>query len=198
MNWKDILDFNIINNLPEPYFPPKDKVFRAFELCAFEDTRVLILGQDPYHGQGQADGLAFSVDNSVNAPPSLKNIFKELNSDIGIDRTNKNLEGIALQGVLLLNTVLTVAPNLAGSHKNIGWEEFTDSAIQALNNKQTPVVFVLWGNFAKSKIKLITNPIHHIITGVHPSPLSAYRGFFGSKPFSEINSLLDKKIDFSL
>lgn len=198
MNWQDILDFNIINYIPKPYFPPKDKVFRAFELCPYDDTRVLILGQDPYHGQGQADGLAFSVDNSVNAPPSLKNIFKELNSDIGIDRTNKNLEGIALQGVLLLNTVLTVAPNLAGSHKNIGWEEFTDSAIQALNNKQTPVVFVLWGNFAKSKIKLITNPIHHIITGVHPSPLSAYRGFFGSKPFSEINSLLDKKIDFSL
>lgn len=198
MNWKDILDFNIINNIPEPYFPPKDKVFRAFELCAFEDTRVLILGQDPYHGKNQADGLAFSTTNTSTIPPSLKNIFKELKSDLGIDRTNPGLEGIARQGVLLLNTILTVAPHKAGSHKNIGWEQFTDDVLKSLNNKQTSVIFVLWGSFAKSKIGLINNPTHYIITGVHPSPLSAYRGFFGSNPFSEINSRLDKKIDFSL
>lgn len=198
MNWQDILDFNIINDIPKPYFPPKDKVFRAFELCSYESTRVLILGQDPYHGQGQADGLAFSTDNAQKCPPSLKNIFRELKADLGINRTHSNLEGIARQGVLLLNTALTVSPHKAGSHKNMGWQELTDSAIKALNNKTTPIIFVLWGSFAKSKAKLITNPIHHIIIGVHPSPLSAYRGFFGSKPFSAINEKLDNKIDFSL
>lgn len=198
MNWQDILNFNIINDISEPFFPPEDKIFRAFELCPYQYTRVLILGQDPYHRENQADGLAFSTPNTQKCPPSLQNIFKELKTDLGVTRTNTDLEGIAQQGVLLLNTVLTVHPHKANSHKNIGWEKFTDDAIKALNNKTTPVIFVLWGNCAKSKVKLITNPIHHIIMGVHPSPLSAYRGFFGSKPFSAINSRLDKKIDFSL
>ncbi|EUJ47293.1 uracil-DNA glycosylase [Listeria fleischmannii FSL S10-1203] len=153
---------------------------------------MVLLGQDPYHGENQAHGLSFSVASSdAKFPPSLRNIFKELKTDLGIERTNRDLTDWAEQGVLLLNTVLTVdGDEKAGSHRKKGWETFTDHVINTLNMRDKPIVFVLWGNDAKKKIPLITNPKHKIITGVHPSPLSANGGFFGSKPFSQINEAL--------
>lgn len=168
-------------------FPPKSQTFAAFELTPFEDTRVVILGQDPYHDDGQAHGLSFSVQDGVKIPPSLRNIFKELGKD---QPTNGNLEAWAHQGVLLLNTVLTVEAHKAGSHRKWGWEELTDAVIEALNEREEPVVFMLWGNPAKAKKKLITAPQHMVLESVHPSPLSAYRGFFGCGHFKACNAAL--------
>lgn len=172
-------------------FPPKSQIWSAFQSTAFEDVKVVILGQDPYHDNGQAHGLSFSVQNQVKIPPSLKNMYKELASDLNIDEpTTGNLQCWADQGVLLLNTVLTVEAHQANSHKNQGWEIFTDEVILQLSARQEPVVFVLWGKPAQQKKKLINLSKHVIIENVHPSPLSAYRGFFGSKPYSQINEQL--------
>ncbi|MCL2611508.1 MAG: uracil-DNA glycosylase [Defluviitaleaceae bacterium] len=176
-------------------YPSKDKIFTALNLTGFSETKVVILGQDPYHGPKQAHGLSFSVeDKNAKFPPSLQNMFKELETDLGVKRTNQNLTDWAEQGVLMLNTVLTVRAGAAGSHRGQGWEIFTDCIISKLNERQDPAIFVLWGNDAKRKTSLITNRLHKIITGVHPSPLSAHGGFFGSKPYSKINSYL-KEMD---
>ncbi|MBD8923972.1 uracil-DNA glycosylase [bacterium] len=172
-------------------YPPKDYIFNALKLTSYKDTKVVIVGQDPYHGEGEAHGLSFSVQKGVKIPPSLKNIYKELYSDLGIVPVdNGDLSNWAKQGVLLLNSVLTVEKDKAASHRNIGWDALTDYIIKMLNLKEEPIVFILWGNFAKKKAKLITNEKHLIITSAHPSPLSASRGFFGSKPFSKVNNFL--------
>ena len=173
-------------------FPPAKEVFKAFRMTSYKDTRVVILGQDPYHGVGEANGMCFSVNRNIKMPPSLKNIFKELYDDLGITRTDSDLSDWAKSGVLLLNSVLTVEKDKPASHKWIGWEEFTDNVIKKLNEKNEPVVFILWGNFAKGKAKYITNPKHLIISSAHPSPFSVYQGFFGSKPFSKTNEFLKK------
>lgn len=172
-------------------FPKQTEVFNAFRYTPYEKVKVVILGQDPYHGVGQAQGLSFSVRDTVARPPSLQNIFKELEDDLGypIPKTN-SLIPWANEGVLLLNTVLTVEKDKAASHKSLGWERFTDEVIRLLNQKETPVVFILWGSFARSKKSLITNPIHFFVESAHPSPLSAYNGFFGSRPFSKTNEFL--------
>ena len=184
-------------------YPPKDYIFNALKLTSYENTKVVIVGQDPYHGENQAHGLSFSVQHGVKLPPSLQNIYRELKSDLGIsERCDGDLSNWARQGVLLLNAVLTVEKDKAASHRNLGWEPLTDYIIKILNKKDKPVVFILWGNFAKEKAKLITNPKHYIIISPHPSPLSAYSGFFGSKPFSKTNNYLISKglkpIDWSL
>lgn len=174
-------------------FPPKNYIFNALKLTSYENTKVVIVGQDPYHGEGEAHGLSFSVQQGVKIPPSLQNIYKELYSDLNINpKDNGDLTNWAKQGVLLLNAVLTVEKDKAASHRNMGWELLTDYIIKTLNMKDTPVVFILWGNFAKEKAKFITNPHHYIITSPHPSPFSAYSGFFGSKPFSKTNDFLLK------
>lgn len=174
-------------------YPPKDYIFNALKLTSYENTKVVIVGQDPYHGKGEAHGLSFSVQDNVKVPPSLQNIYKELYDDLGVPiKKTGNLTGWAKQGVLLLNSVLTVEKDKASSHKGLGWELFTDYVIKVLNLKETPVVFILWGNFARSKKVLITNPNHYIIESPHPSPFSAYNGFFGSKPFSKTNNFLLK------
>lgn len=174
-------------------YPPKEYLFNALKLTSYKDTKVVIVGQDPYHGEYQAHGLSFSVQKGVKLPPSLQNIFKELNSDLGIKPSlDGDLTNWAKQGVLLLNAVLTVEKDKAASHRNLGWELFTDYIIKTLNKKDEPVVFILWGNFAKEKAKLITNPKHYVIMSPHPSPFSAYTGFFGSKPFSKTNEFLLK------
>jgi len=181
-------------------FPPRGHVFNAFKLTPYSDTRVVILGQDPYHGAGQAMGLSFSVPNGCPLPPSLKNIYKELESDLCIKRGRGSLEDIAIQGVLFLNATLTVREHAANSHANLGWQTFTDNVIKHLNNKETQVIFILWGNFAKAKASLITNPQHKILTSAHPSPLSV-SAFLGCKHFSKTNELLKaagfKAIDWS-
>lgn len=173
-------------------YPDYVNIFNALRYTDYENVKVVILGQDPYHGEGEAHGLSFSVLPGVKRPPSLNNIFKELNTDLGIVRDNNCLIDWAEQGVLLLNAIMSVEKDKPLSHKDKGWEIFTDSIIKKLNERDKPVVFVLWGNFAKSKKVLITNPIHHIIESPHPSPFSAYDGFFGSKPFSKINYYLKK------
>lgn len=174
-------------------YPPKDYIFNALKLTSYKDTKVVIVGQDPYHGEHQAHGLSFSVQKGVKVPPSLQNIYKELYDDLGVPiRNDGDLTGWAKQGVLLLNAVLTVEKDKAASHRNWGWELLSDYIIKVLNMKEEPVVFILWGNFAKEKAKLITNPHHYIITSPHPSPFSAYSGFFGSKPFSKTNDYLVK------
>lgn len=174
-------------------YPPKDYIFNALKLTSYKDTKVVIVGQDPYHGEHQAHGLSFSVQKGVKVPPSLQNIYKELYDDLGVPiRNDGDLTGWAKQGVLLLNAVLTVEKDKAASHRNWGWELLTDYIIKVLNMKEEPVVFILWGNFAKEKAKLITNPHHYIITSPHPSPFSAYSGFFGSKLFSKTNDYLVK------
>lgn len=177
-------------------FPPKNEIFNAFKLTEYNDIKVVILGQDPYHGEGEAEGLSFSVKENIKIPPSLQNIFKELNNDLKYNiPKNGSLKKWAEEGVLLLNSILTVEKDKALSHKKIGWETFTDEVIQLINKKETPVVFILWGNYAKTKEKYITNPIHYVIKSPHPSPLSAYNGFFNSKPFSKTNDyLISKKI----
>lgn len=172
-------------------FPPKDKIFRALKLVNFDDVKVVIIGQDPYHGLHQANGLAFAVENGVPLPPSLMNIFKEIESEFKQKKPiSSNLEHWAKQGVLLLNTVLTVRESTAFSHRGKGWEMFTDKVISSLNEKKTPVVFLLWGSAAQSKASLITSPIHKIFNAPHPSPLSAHRGFLGCKHFSKANEFL--------
>ena len=172
-------------------FPEEKNVFNALELTPFESVKVVILGQDPYHGFGQAHGLSFSVQKGIPFPPSLRNIYKELQEDIGGDfPTEGDLSHWAKQGVLLLNTVLTVEEGNANSHKGKGWERLTNRLIESLNELKHPVIFILWGKPAQDKEKLIINPNHVILKAPHPSPLSAYRGFFGSKPFSRVNDIL--------
>ena len=173
-------------------YPKAKDVFYAFRMTPYNSTKVVILGQDPYHGEGEANGLCFSVNKGIKMPPSLKNIFKELYDDLKIERTNTDLSDWAKEGVLLLNSVLTVEKDKPASHKFIGWEEFTDAVISKVNEKEEPVVFILWGNFAKSKIPLITNKRHLILSSSHPSPFSVNYGFFGSKPFSKTNEFLKK------
>lgn len=172
-------------------FPPADDVFNAYSLTPLKDVKVVIIGQDPYHNVGQAHGLCFSVRPDVEIPPSLVNIYKELQDDLGCYIPNNGyLVKWAKQGVLLLNTVLTVRAHQANSHRGLGWEEFTDATIRVLNEQDRPIVFILWGSPAQKKKTMLNNPKHLILEAPHPSPLSAYRGFFGSKPFSKTNEFL--------
>ena len=184
-------------------YPPKNYIFNALKLTPYSNTKVVIVGQDPYPGEGEAHGLSFSVQEGIKLPPSLQNIYKELYDDIGITPATKgDLTKWAKEGVLMLNAVLTVEKDKPASHRNLGWERLTDYIIKVLNQKEEPVVFILWGNFAKEKVKLITNPNHYIITSSHPSPFSARYGFFGSKPFSKTNKFLKehnlKEIDWNI
>ncbi len=184
-------------------FPKGSKIFEAFNRTSVKNVKVIIIGQDPYHGENQAHGLCFSVQKGVKIPPSLRNIYKELNSDLGISiPSHGNLNSWADNGVLLLNSILTVRAHNAGSHKNKGWEVFTNAVIEKISKHKDHCVFVLWGNFAQQKIPLIDNTKHYIISSVHPSPLSAYGGFFDSKPFSKANNWLKSKglepIDWSI
>lgn len=172
-------------------FPAYKDMFRALRYTDFDDVKVVILGQDPYHGEFEAHGLCFSVKNGVAIPPSLRNVFKELQADVGVTRTTTDLSDWAKQGVLLLNSIMTVVKDQPLSHKNKGWEVFTDRIIERLGSREQPIVFLLWGNYARSKKELITNQKHKIIESAHPSPLSASRGFFGSKPFSKTNVFLE-------
>lgn len=199
---------NLIKKVNNEYtnnicYPKYENIYNAFKLTPYSKVKVVIVGQDPYHGEGQSHGLSFSVQKVIKLPPSLKNIFKELNSDLKINLTSSgDLTKWAKQGVLLLNSVLTVQKDKPASHKNLGWDILTDAVIKLLNEKKDPIVFILWGNFAKSKSELITNKKHHIIQSSHPSPFSARKDFFGSKPFSKTNTFLQKnnykEIDFSL
>ncbi len=174
-------------------YPKMSEIFNAFTKTSYDGVKVVIIGQDPYHGENEAEGLSFSVKIGIQKPPSLVNIFTELKSDLGIDPPNHgSLVSWAKEGVLLLNATLTVIKDCPRSHANKGWEIFTDEVIKLINKKNTPVVFILWGSDARSKKNLITNPNHFIIESAHPSPLSAYRGFFGSKPFSKTNDFLVK------
>ncbi len=188
---------NIVNFINDKYendiiYPSKKDVLRSLNLTDYDNVKVVILGQDPYHGDGEANGLSFSVNQNVKLPPSLKNIYKELYNDLGIKRIHGDLSDWAFQGVLLLNSVLTVKKDTPLSHDKIGWQIFTDAIIKKINEKNEPVVFILWGNYARSKKKLITNSRHLIIESSHPSPFSANYGFFDSKPFSRTNDFLKK------
>ncbi|MSR71022.1 uracil-DNA glycosylase [Candidatus Kaiserbacteria bacterium] len=178
-------------------YPPPKNIFRAFDLTPFDQVKVVILGQDPYHGPGQANGLCFAVGDGVRLPPSLQNIYKELSADTGVPfealAKKGDLERWAKQGVLLLNATLTVRARTAGSHQNKGWEEFTDAAIKALSEQREHLVFILWGNYARSKGAHIDRTKHCVIESPHPSPFSAYNGFFGSKPFSKTNAYLKEQ-----
>ncbi|MGM9985874.1 MAG: uracil-DNA glycosylase [Bacillaceae bacterium] len=199
--FKRLMDFLETEYAQNVIYPKKEDIFKALELTDYEDVKVVILGQDPYHGEGQAQGLSFSVAEGIKLPPSLLNIFKERKADIGVDLSSSgSLIHWAQQGILLLNTVLTVQAGKAHSHKGKGWEQFTDAIIKALNEREKPIIFVLWGRPAQAKKALITNPNHVILESVHPSPLSASKGFFGSKPFSKINAQLrewgEKEIQF--
>ena len=174
-------------------FPPADDIFNAFHLTPLHEVKVVILGQDPYHNDGQAHGLCFSVKPDVDIPPSLVNIYQELHDDLGCYIPNNGyLTKWAKQGVLMLNTVLTVRAHQANSHRGMGWEQFTDAAIRILNEQDRPIVFILWGSPAQKKAQMLNNPKHLILKAPHPSPLSAYRGFFGSRPFSQTNEFLVK------
>ena len=198
--FKYIKEFVKEERLSKTIYPPAKDLFNAFKLTDFNDIKVVILGQDPYHGENEAMGLSFSVRRGVRTPPSLRNIFKELKNDLNIDRCDTDLSDWAKQGVFLLNTVLTVEKDKANSHKEIGWEIFTDYVIKEINDKLNNVVFILWGRQARDKKRIITNPNNYIIESAHPSPLSAYNGFFGSKPFSKTNNYLKahnkKEINF--
>lgn len=215
--WDDILTdefrkdyfINLAKHLKNEYrahtiYPKKEDIFNALKYTSYNNVKAVIIGQDPYHGEGQAHGLCFSVKKGVTPPPSLVNIFKEIKDDVGIDNTKSHgeLTKWAEDGVLLLNTVLTVREGQANSHKGIGWETFTDSIISHLNTRGKPIVFLLWGNNAKAKANLITNPNHKILTAAHPSPLSAFNGFFGCRHFSKTNEFLRKngieEIDWSI
>lgn len=206
-SWDELLkdDFNsehyqrLREFLKKEYFsntiyPPMDDIFNALKYTDFNDVKAVILGQDPYHGEGQAHGLCFSVKKGIKPPPSLINIYKEQREDLGIEQPfdNGDLTKWTKQGVLLLNTVLTVRKATPNSHKGKGWEEITDKVIKLLDKREKPIVFILWGANARAKKKIITNPNHLIIESAHPSPLSAYNGFFGSKPFSRTNEFLIK------
>lgn len=187
----------------EKIYPPGKQIFAAFDNTPFDKVKVVLIGQDPYHGPGQANGLCFSVSEGLRLPPSLQNIFKELKSDLNLAiPSSGDLSKWAKQGVLLLNTVLTVRHRQAGSHKDKGWEQFTDAVIKTLSDKKTNLVFILWGNFARSKKALIDPSKHYILEAPHPSPFSAHQGFFGSKPFSKTNAILQEAgkepIDWSL
>lgn len=174
-------------------FPPADMVFNAFDKCSFEDVKVVIVGQDPYHGEGQANGLCFSVNEGVAFPPSLRNIFKELEADLGISiPVSGNLERWSNQGILMLNATLTVRADAAGSHQGKGWEQFTDAVISSIADLKDNIVFVLWGNYAIAKGKNINRERHCVLTSAHPSPLAAHRGFWGNKHFSAANNYLIK------
>ena len=174
-------------------YPPAEDVFNALHYTSYEDVKAVIIGQDPYHGPNQAHGLCFSVQPGIKIPPSLVNIYKELNADLGLPIPDHGyLEAWAKQGVLMINAVLTVRAGMAGSHSKMGWEPFTDRIIELLNEREKPVVFILWGGYARKKAKMITNPNHLVLEAPHPSPLSSYRGFFGSKPFSQTNEFLKK------
>lgn len=189
--WSDLQDFVYEERSNFEVFPPHDEVFAALHLTPYRDVKVLILGQDPYHGPGQAHGLCFSVRPGVPPPPSLQNIFVELHSDLGVPVPDHgSLQHWAEQGVLLLNATLTVRAHHAASHQRKGWETFTDQVIRAVNDKQERVVFILWGSSARQKKKLIDSSRHFVIESAHPSPLSAHRGFFGSRPFSRANGAL--------
>ncbi|MDG2112250.1 MAG: uracil-DNA glycosylase [Actinomycetota bacterium] len=201
--WAELQGFVQHERRTAEVFPPDDEVFAALHLTPYSDTKVLILGQDPYHGPGQAHGLCFSVREGVQVPRSLINIHKEMQSDLGLAPPGHgNLESWAAQGVLLLNAVLTVRAHNAGSHRNRGWETFTDEVIRAVNDKPDRVVFILWGAYARKKKPLITGDQHVIIESPHPSPLSAHNGFFGTRPFSRANEALSaagrEPIDWSL
>ena len=201
--FKNLLEFVKEEYKHKTIYPKQNEVFNAFRYTSFDNVKVVILGQDPYHGPNQAEGLSFSVSNEVLKPPSLQNIFKELESDLGIPFPKSNsLKPWAKQGVLLLNAVLTVEEHKPTSHKDKGWETFTDDVIKILNNKKEPVVLILWGSYARNKRGLITNSRHLIIESAHPSPFSARNGFFGSRPFSKTNKFLSdnnlKEIDWSV
>ncbi|MDM8534292.1 uracil-DNA glycosylase [Clostridiaceae bacterium HSG29] len=203
-DWKEILEnefkkkyFNelslFIDNerLKHEIYPSENDVFEAFNLCSYKNTKIVLIGQDPYHGENQAHGLCFSVKPGCKIPPSLRNIYKELNNDIGCNiPQNGYLTNWAKQGMLMINAVFTVQKGHANSHSKKGWEDFTTEVIKHINNKESPVVFILWGNFAQNFEKYITNKNHLIIKSYHPSPLSASRGFFDSKPFSKCNNFL--------
>ena len=189
--WSSLQDFVATERRVAEIYPPVEATFRAFELTAPLEVRVVILGQDPYHSQGQANGLCFSVNNGVKIPPSLRNIYKELQADCDIEPSSSgDLTTWARQGVLLLNATLTVRHDGPGTHQGHGWEVFTDAVVHTLGSLTSPIVFVLWGAFARKKKSLITQPQHTIIESAHPSPLSAHNGFFGSKPFSQFNQAL--------
>jgi len=190
--FKELTDFVRQEYQTETVYPPPQHLFRAFDLCPFDKVKVVILGQDPYHGTGQANGLCFAVNDGVAFPPSLQNIYKELESDLGKPLTNRSgdLSRWAEQGVLLLNATLTVRAHLAGSHQGKGWEQFTDAAIKALSEGREHLVFILWGNYAKAKGTYIDRTKHLVLESAHPSPFSAASGFFGSKPFSKANVYL--------
>ncbi len=184
-------------------YPPKDQIFNAFDLSSFDNTKVVILGQDPYHNEGQAHGLSFSVPEGVSIPPSLRNIYQELESDLNIKPSkNGNLTHWATQGVLLLNSVLTVEKNSPGSHAKSGWVDFTDTVIDVLNEQKQNLVFLLWGTYAQQKAELIDQNKHLVLTAAHPSPFSAHKGFFGCKHFSQSNEYLkihnQQPIDWTL
>lgn len=190
--FKELVDFVKTEYAKKKIYPPPADIFRAFEWCPFEKVKVVILGQDPYHGKGQANGLCFSVHHGIQNPPSLQNIFKELADDIGGDmRMDGNLEDWAKQGVLLLNATLTVEASKAGSHQKKGWEMFTDAVIKILSEQKEHLVFILWGRYAQEKGAVIDEEKHLVLRAAHPSPFSAYSGFFGSKPFSRTNEYLE-------
>lgn len=206
MEWSEVFhdittrhDFNAMHDfLEQEYstqtvYPERENIYQAFDLTPLDKVKVVILGQDPYHGPNQAHGLAFSVQPNAKFPPSLRNMYKELADDIGCERTSPHLQDWAKEGVLLLNTVLTVRAGEAHSHRNIGWELFTNEIIQTVSEQCSDVVFILWGKPAQDKVKLIDTSKHKVIKAPHPSPLSAYRGFFGSKPYSTANAYLKSK-----
>ena len=189
--FEDLKQFLLAEKRQFPIYPPGSLIFNAFDLTPFDKVKVVILGQDPYHEPGQAHGLCFSVLPGTKFPPSLMNIFQELQSDLGIPvPPTGNLEGWARQGVLLLNATLTVRAHQAGSHQRHGWETFTDAAISRLSEKRSGIVFLLWGSYAQAKVQLIDTTKHYVLTAPHPSPLSAYRGFFGCRHFSQTNQIL--------
>jgi len=215
-DWDDLLQkvyirpgfINFMDKIKKEYsenicYPEYENLFNAFKLTPFNKVKIVILGQDPYHGEGEAHGLSFSVKKGVQFPPSLKNIFIELKNDLNINAPeNGDLSKWANEGVLLLNSILSVRKDTPLSHKDFGWEDLTDYIIKLLNSKKEPIVFILWGSYARSKKTYITNKNHFIIESVHPSPLSANRGFFGSRPFSKANNFLKskniKEVDFTL
>ncbi len=190
--FKSLTDFVRAEYQTKTIYPPAKQIFNAFDLCPLQQTKVVIIGQDPYHGPKQAHGLCFSVNKGIKMPPSLVNIYKELHTDVGIAiPTHGNLEHWARQGVLLLNATLTVEAHKAGSHQNKGWEQFTDAVIKTVADKLDKVVFILWGSYAQKKTQLIGNK-HLVLKSVHPSPLSAHRGFFGTKHFSKANAYIEQ------
>lgn len=192
--FKDLTDFVKRQYQEATVYPPPKFIFRAFELTPFDDVKVVILGQDPYHGEGQANGLCFAVNSGLRLPPSLQNIYKEIRADLGSEPSFPagDLEEWAKQGVLLLNATLTVRARTPGSHQNKGWELFTDSVIKALSEQKQNLVFILWGAYANNKGEVINESKHLVIRSPHPSPFSAHRGFFGSKPFTRANAYLEK------